>query len=54
MNEEFELPEGSNSVPDIQDYFEYIMKKHEPVTDNCSIMIHVNKIENIIYSKPET
>ena len=27
-NEEFELPDGSYSVSDIQDYFEYIMKKH--------------------------
>ena len=26
-NEEFELPDGSYSVSDIQDYFEYIMKK---------------------------
>ena len=26
-NEEFELPNGSYSVSDIQDYFEYILKK---------------------------
>ena len=26
-NEEFELPTGSYSVSDIQDYFEYILKK---------------------------
>ena len=26
-NEEFELPDGSCSVSDIQDYFEYIFKK---------------------------
>ena len=25
-NEEFELPDGSYSVSDIQDYFEYILK----------------------------
>ena len=25
-NEEFELPDGSYSVADIQDYFEYIIK----------------------------
>ena len=31
---EFELPNGSYSVSDIQDYFEYIIKKHEPVTDS--------------------
>ena len=27
-NEEFELPDGSYSVSDIQDCFEYILKKH--------------------------
>ena len=26
LNEEFELPDGSYSVSDIQDYFEYILK----------------------------
>ena len=28
-NEEFELPDGSYSITDIQDSFEYILKKHE-------------------------
>ena len=27
-NEEFELPDASYSISDIQDYFEYILKKH--------------------------
>ena len=27
-NEEFKLPDGSYSISDIQDYFEYILKKH--------------------------
>ena len=27
-NEEFELPDGSYSVSDIQSYFQYIIKKH--------------------------
>ena len=27
-NEEFTLPDGSYSVSDIQNYFEYILKKH--------------------------
>ena len=36
-NEDFELPDGSYLVSDIQDYFEYILKKHETVTDNPSI-----------------
>ena len=33
-NDEFDLPNGSYSISDIQDYFEYIIKKHETVTDN--------------------
>ena len=47
-NEEFESPDGSYSVSDIQDYFEYIIKKHETVNGNPSIKIYVNKIENKI------
>ena len=27
-NEEFELPDGSYSIPDTQDYFEYILQEH--------------------------
>ena len=45
-NEEFKLPDGSYSVSDIQDYFEYIFKKHGEKTDNPSIRIYVNTIEN--------
>ena len=47
-NEQFELPDGSYSVSDIQDCFKYIFKKHEKVTDNSPIGIYVNKIENRI------
>ena len=49
--EKFELPDGSYSVLDIQDYFEYILKKHEKVTENPSIRIYIDKIENRIISK---
>ena len=50
-SEEFELPDGSYSVSDIQDYFEYILKKHSESVDNPSIRIYVNKIENKITFK---
>ena len=50
-NEEFELPDGSYSISDIQDYFEYILKKHSERVDNPSIRIYVNKIENRITFK---
>ena len=51
MSEEFELLDGSYSVSDIQDYFEYILKKHSKSVDNPSIRIYVNKTENRITSK---
>ena len=50
-NEEFKLPDGSYSISDIQDYFEYILKKHSESVDNPSIRIYVNKIENRITFK---
>ena len=52
-NEEFQLPNGSYSASDNQSYFEYILKKHRK-TDNPSIKIYVNKIENGITSKTKT
>ena len=42
-NEEFKLPGESYSVSDIQEYFDYIIKKHETVIDNPLIRIYVNK-----------
>ena len=39
---------GSYHVSDIQDYFEYIIKKLETVTNNSSTKIYGNKIENRI------
>ena len=50
-SEEFELPDGSYSVSDIRDYFEYILKKHSESVDNPSIRIYINKIENRITFK---
>ena len=41
-------------MSDIQDYFEYILKKHGENTDNPSIRIYVNKIENRITFKVKT
>ena len=45
-NDTFELPDGSYSVSHIQDYFEYISKKHGEDIDKPSVQIYVNKIEN--------
>ena len=50
-NDKFELPDGSYSVSNIQDYFEYILKKHGENTDKPSVQIYVNKIENRVTFK---
>ena len=44
-NDEFNLPGRSYSVSDIQDYFKYIIKKHETIADNPPVQIYVNKIK---------
>ena len=50
-NEEFTLPDGSYSVSDSQDYFEYILKKHAENNNKPSVQIYVNKTENRITFK---
>ena len=50
-NYKFELLDGSYSVSDFQDYFEYILKKHEEDIDKPSVQIYVNKIENRVTFK---
>ena len=53
-NETFDLPDGSYSISDIQDCFEFIIKKHETLTENPSIQIYLNKIKNRIVFKIKT
>ena len=64
-NDEFELPDGSYSASDTQDYFEYILKKHGEDIDSDSdsdtdtdtntnkppVQIYVNKTENGVIFK---
>ena len=50
-NDEFNLPDGSYSVSDIQYYFEYIIKKRETIADNPTVQIYVNKTKNRIAFK---
>ena len=50
-NETFDLPDGSYIIADIQDYFEFIIKKHETLTKNPSVKIYSNKIKNRIVFK---
>ena len=52
-NDAFELPDGSYSVSDIQDYF-YIIKTYETIADNSPVQIYVNKIKSRIVFKIKT
>ena len=45
-NDEFELPDGSYSLLDIQDYIEYIIKNHETLTAIPPIHFYINRIND--------
>ena len=53
-NDTFDLPDGSYDIADIQDYFEFIIKKHETLTENPPVQIYQNKIKNRIAFKIKT
>ena len=53
-NDEFDLPDGSYSIEDIQDYIEFIIKKHETLAKNPAIQIYQNKIKKRIVFKVKT
>ena len=48
------FPDSSYSIEDIQDYFEFIIKKHETLTENPPVQIYPNKIKNRIVFKIKT
>ena len=50
-NDEFELPDGSYCLSDIQDYFDFILEKYGQDIDEPSVQIYVNKTENRITFK---
>ena len=50
-NEAFDLPDGSYNISEIQDYIEYIIKKHETIGENAPILIYANTINNRIAFK---
>ena len=53
-NDTFDLPDGSDPIADIQDYFEFIIKKHDSVTENPPVQIYPYKIKNRIVFKIKT
>ena len=53
-NDEFDLPDGSYSISDIQDYFEFIIKKHEILLKIVPYKFIQKKIKNRIVFKIKT
>ena len=49
-NETLDLPDGSYNISEIQGYIEYIIKKHETVGENATL-IYANTINNRIVFK---
>ena len=50
-NEAFDLPDGSYNISEMQDYIEYIIKKHETIGETAPILIYANTITNRIVFK---
>ena len=50
-NETFDLPDESYNISEIQDYIEYIIKKHETIGENAPVLIYVNTVNNRIVFK---
>ena len=51
-NDNFDLPDGTYSIADIQNYFEFIIKNHdETLTEDPPVQYYVNKIKNRIVFK---
>ena len=53
-NNTFDLPDGSYSITNIQDYFEFIIQKHKTLTENPPIQIYPNKVKNRIVFRIKT
>ena len=45
------MADGSYNISEIQDYIEYIIKKHETIGENAPILIYANTINNRIVFK---
>ena len=53
-NETFDLPDGSYNITALQNYFEYVIKKHETIADTAPISIYTNNVINRILFKMKT
>ena len=50
-NDTFDVPDGSYPIAALQNYFEYIIKKHETIAEVSPVLIYVNEINNRIVFK---
>ena len=50
-NDTFNLPDGSYSIADVQDFFEFIIKKHGASTENPPVQIIQIKSKTELFSK---
>ena len=48
------MPDGSYNISEIQDYIEYIIKKHRTIGENAPILIYANTINSRIVFKIKT
>ena len=53
-NDTFDLLDGLYNISEIQDYIEYIIKKHETTAETTPILIYANTITNRIVFKIKT
>ena len=53
-SQKFDLPDGSYNIPEIQDYFDKIFKKHGTIAETSPILIYANNITNRIVFKIKT
>ena len=54
QNDEFDFPDGSYSIAGIQDYFEFIIKKYETLTENPPVQLYSSKTKSRIVFKVKT
>ena len=47
----FDLPNATYPISDIQDYFEFIIKKHESLTENPPVKFIEIKLKTVLLSK---
>ena len=53
-NHNFDLPDGSYLISDINDCFEFVIKKHETLTENPPLQIYTDRIKIRIVFKIKT